>query len=258
MRTNLPKQLTEKPRLSAFSRFTLSASPEKVSAVTAGALAVISLLVLAVYNYIGSNNQLDTLSSTAIVTLSATMAIATAIGVFIGIKLQRNYLDKQLDIRTTAKDRIALHTWFKHGKKPTSRRLQPVLSKYIDYMEQLLNGQTIPLSNTARNFLLAILGLSLLSNVLTAIFKLELSTLRGFNIVIQTVLILMYLPSHGGKPNKLFKAMNSRSLLKVAAMRRQLQLQLPDICLDKVYVLRDERKNPSSANIAAATRLSYS
>lgn len=63
--------------------------------------------------------------------------IWTLAGLFFRNSMEKQFRrrDKIIGLELTAQDKIDLYVWTKYGVKPTSKRLRPVLTKYLDYME---------------------------------------------------------------------------------------------------------------------------
>jgi|GEM_PF-2685132 len=133
--------------------------------------------------------------------------------------------DEYLGKRITPEEWLALHEWYKTERKPLDDSMQPVLPRYLTYLQARLDGSytnTYVSSKSYRIpmmifssiiFLMGVVGLFTYPHIFAPVTQI----LSGGLIFISVTLL-----SSSGKPNRFSLFVNRKRLEKIERLRMQL------------------------------------
>jgi hypothetical protein len=170
------------------------------------------------------NKKTKHLDYDLIISLVIWAASAYAFGLILGklYRRQRVLMEDSIGLELSSDDLIELTEWQRFGFKPQSKRLQPHLLKYLDFLEARASGITMMGSNKLKYVGIVLFGIQIPFYIVEIIMSRRdlLGHLVGLLFV--SLMTYMFFNFRTGKSNRAFVLLNSRLFKKIDKMRSQL------------------------------------
>jgi hypothetical protein len=154
------------------------------------------------------------------VAFTAVFGVIIGVAMVAGINKQRQSLDDYLGVQLSGEDRVNLQLWYRGRQKPQSSRLQPVLPRYIEFLDRQVRGEMF-ISKDMQWLYFGILALQILLHLTTIIWG-DPSMWSYFGLLLFSWLAVMYYPNKPHAVERLVLKMNARQVRRLDVMRQQV------------------------------------